>query len=354
MKAPIQTTRASGDEIVDANAEGSYKCGDARIIMKVIVSIPAPPRPAMTPVAIIVALSAAALTLLSTGCERGPEPAVGPRYAAVPVRGPPLYRLAIHPLHNPRKLAQAYQPLVDHLNRHIPEARFELEASRDYPAYEAKFRAQGPEKPELLLPNPWQTLQAMKAGYRVIAMAGNAEDFKGIFIVRTDSPIQTPDDLKGKAVAYPAATALAACIMPQWFLHRNGIDVNRDIENRYVGSQESSILNVFDGQVAVAATWPPPWRIFQRDHPAQAAQLKVIWETPPLLNNSVMVRDDVPAAIGERVRALLVGLNETAEGRAILAGMETSRFHPATDASYGPVREFVAHFEREVRPVEQQ
>lgn len=311
----------------------------------------------MNPIAILAALSAAIqpllLALLLTGCERAPEPAAGPRYAAAPIGGPPLYRLAIHPLHNPAKLIQAYQPLIDHLNRNIPEARFELEASRDYAAYEAKFRAEGAAKPELLLPNPWQSLQAMKVGYRIIAMAGDAEDFKGIFIVRTDSPIQTPADLKGRAVAYPAATALAACIMPQWFLHKSGIDVNRDIENRYVGSQESSILNALRGDTAIAATWPPPWRAFQKDHPVQAALLKVIWETPPLLNNSVMVRDDVPAAIRERVSVLLLGLHETAEGRAILAGMETARFHPADDASYAPVREFVARFEREVRSVEQ-
>ncbi|MDP2829281.1 MAG: phosphate/phosphite/phosphonate ABC transporter substrate-binding protein [Sulfuricellaceae bacterium] len=289
------------------------------------------------------------LGLLLGACERAPAPS-GPEYGAAPqTSAVPLYRLAIHPLHNPQKLSQAYQPLIDHLNRNLPEARFELEASRDYAAYEVKFRAC---EPHFLLPNPWQSLQAMKVGYQIIAMAGNAEDFKGIFIVRKDSPIKTPADLKGKAVSYPAPTALAAAIMPQWFLHQQGIDVNRDIENRYVGSQESSILNVFSKDVAVAATWPPPWRAFQKDHPAEAAELKVIWETPHLLNNSVMARDDVPAAIRERVQSLLAGLQETEEGRAILAGMETARFHPADDASYAPVREFIERFEKEVRPVE--
>jgi len=61
-----------------------------------------------------------------------------------------------------------------------------LEASRDYQAYEVKFRNR---KPELILPNPWQTLEAIKVGYQVIAMAGDAEDFNGIFIVRKDSGI---------------------------------------------------------------------------------------------------------------------------------------------------------------------
>ncbi|MBI5331281.1 MAG: PhnD/SsuA/transferrin family substrate-binding protein [Betaproteobacteria bacterium] len=285
---------------------------------------------------------------LLVACDETQTPA-GPRYGAGPHEDRPLYHLAVHPLHNPNKLSEAYQPLVDHLNQQIPEARFKLESSRDYQNYEVKFRAR---EPALLLPNPWQTLEAMKAGYRVIAMAGDSRDFKGLFIVRKDSPVRAPSDLRGKAVSYPSRTALAACIMPQWYLHKHGLDVNRDIENRYVGSQESSIMNAYLGEVAVAATWPPPWRLFQRDRPQEAAQMKVLWETPPLLNNSVMVRQDVPAPLAAQIARVLHGLHTTESGKAILAGMQTARFHPANDAAYAPVREFVDRFEREVRKVE--
>ncbi len=290
------------------------------------------------------------VALLLGGCE--PPPADKPlQYSTAPAGvSVPVYRLAVHPLHNPQLLAEAYQPLIDRLNGQLAGARIELEASRDYQAYEEKFRARGPE---ILLPNPWQTLQAMKVGYRVIAMAGDAEDFKGIFIVRKDSGIKTPADLKGKTVSYPSPTALAACIMPQYFLHRQGIDVNKDIQNAYVGSQESSIMNAYLGKSAAGATWPPPWRLFQRDHPAEAEQLELIWETPPLLNNSVMLRDDVPAAVGEVIRKILLDLAQTPEGQKILAGMATARFHAADDASYAKVRDYVATFEREVRPAEE-
>lgn len=290
------------------------------------------------------------LSLFVIGCDKQPEQVAGPVYQEASEASKPVYRLAIHPLHNPRKLTEAYQPLIDHLNENIKEVRFELEASRDYQAYEVKFRDR---KPQLILPNPWQTLEAMKVGYRVIAMAGDAEDFKGIFIVRRDSGIETPSDLKGQVVSYPSHTALAACIMPQRYLHDNGIDIRKDIENSYVGSQESSIMNALLGEAAAGATWPPPWRLFKRDRPEDAAQLKVIWETPPLMNNSVMVRDDIPAGIVEQVSNLITVLHETEKGQKILNGMETARFHLANDDSYKPVRDFVDDFEKEVRPVEQ-
>jgi len=298
----------------------------------------------------LAALACLVPLMLLAACGDDPNPSAGPRYRDAPAgAATPVYRLAIHPLHNPRKLSETYQPLIDYLNRRVPGVHFKLEASRDYQAYEAKFRAR---EPAFLLPNPWQTLEAMKAGYAVIAMAGDARDFKGIFLVRRDSGIREPAQLKGKVVSYPSPTALAASMMPQYYLHTHGIDVNRDIDNRYVGSQESSIMNVYLKQSAAGATWPPPWRLFQKDHPREAAALKVIWETPPLINNSVMARDDVPARVCDDVRAALLDLAAEPGGQAILAGMGTARFHAADDASYGPVRDFIRRFEQDVRPVE--
>jgi phosphonate transport system substrate-binding protein len=197
-----------------------------------------------------------------------------------------------------------------------------------------------------------QTLLAQQAGYRVIAMAGSSQDFKGIFIVRKDSPLRQPQDLKGKVVSYPSPTALAGAIMPQYFLYSHGLDVQHDVIHRYVGSHESSILNTYMGHSAAAATWPPPWRIFQKDYPAEAAQLQVLWETPPLINNSVMVRRDVPPALQRQIQVLLLGLKTSADGPRILRTMETDAFFPADDKSYEVVQRYLTRFEKSVRPVQ--
>lgn len=291
------------------------------------------------------------LSLILSACDNESTHTGGPRYATSPNKDSNItYRLAIHPLHNPKRLLQAYQPLVDYLNKNLNGVHFELEASRDYQAYETKFRAR---EPEFILPNPWQTLEAIKVGYTVIAMAGDADDFKGIFIIRKDSPIREIADLKGKVVSYPSQTALAASIMPQYYLHTNGIDINKDIENSYVGSQESAIMNAYLKLSDIGVTWPPPWRLFQQYHPDEAAELSLIWETPPLMNNSVMARDDIPDAACERVQQLLLELSNTEDGQAILNSMSTSKFYPASNASYEPVQQFIDRFEEEVRPVEQ-
>lgn len=273
-----------------------------------------------------------------------------PLYVDAPRAGETkVLHFAVHPLHNPTKLVQTYQPLFDKLNQKLHGVRLELEASRDYAFYEEKFCRRAPE---FLLANPWQTLEAIKVGYAVIAMAGDPADFKGLIFIRKDSGIKSVNNLKGKEVSYPSPTALEDCIMPQAFLHAQGLDVMHDIKNRYVGSQESSIMNVYLKQSSAGATWPPPWRSFQKDHLHEAAQLTVAWITSPLINNSVMVRDDVPATITAEIHSALLRLHESAEGRKILASMETARFPAASNKDYEPAKRFIAEFERTVRKVE--
>lgn len=291
------------------------------------------------------------MVIMLTGCNQDTNTDISLPYSQTPLTTSiTVYRFAVHPLHNPQKLIETYQPLINDLNQNLDGARIELEASRDYQVYEDKIDQR---EPAFLLPNPWQTLEAMKKGYNVIAMAGNPNDFKGIIIVRKDSHINTPQDLIGKTVAYPSPTALAAAIMPQYFLHQTGLNINKDIQNNYVGSQESSIMNVFLGSAAAGATWPPPWRAFEKDHPQEAAQLKVIWQTEPLLNNSVMVREDIPSALADRVRKYLLNLHQSDQGQKILAEMETEQFYAADNARYDLVRDYVQRFEQEVRLVRQ-
>jgi len=115
--------------------------------------------------------------------------------------------------------------------------------------------------------------------------------------------------------------------------------------------EESSILNVYLGKSAIGATWPPPWRAFQKDHPEEAAKLKVIWETPSLINNSVMVRNDLPAQVEQQIKAALLSLSQSEQGQRILSGMETANFYDSNNEHYRVVTEYIERFEKTVRQV---
>ncbi|WP_432742301.1 PhnD/SsuA/transferrin family substrate-binding protein [Methylobacter sp. G7] len=259
------------------------------------------------------------------------------------------YVIGIHPLHNPKRLFEVYGPIVDFLNVNIPEANFTLEASRNYEEFDKKLYS---GHFDFAMPNPYQTVNALKHGYRVFGKMADDDDFRGIILVRRDSGINAVTDLKGKAVSYPAPTALAATMMPQYYLHTHGIDINHDIENRYVGSQESSIINVLRGHVAAAATWPVPWKTFSKENPQLASQLEVKWQTEPLQNNGWVVRTDLPTQVADKFATLLFNLDQHQQGRKMLARIPVTRFEPANDASYEAVQAFIAAFIKTVRPLE--
>lgn len=259
-----------------------------------------------------------------------------------------IYKVGIHPLHNPKRLFEVYAPLIDLFNAQIPEATFILEASKNYDDFDKKLYAQ---HFDFALPNPYQTINALKHNYHVFAKMGDDENFRGLILVRTDSHINQLSDLKGKIVAYPARTALAATLMPQYYLQTHGLNINTDIENIYVGSQESSIMNVLNRKVIAGATWPVPWKAFVKNEPKLAQQLEVKWQTESLLNNSWMARQNIPADMIEKIRFVLLHLPETTEGQKILDSIPISKFEVANDATYKPIETFVTNFNATVRPL---
>jgi len=289
-----------------------------------------------------------ALALL-TGCGQSENNAYQPAISSDSQQGVKEYVVGIHPLHNPKRLMAVYGPIVDYINYHMPQVHFKLEASRNYEEFDKKLYA---GHFDFAMPNPYQSVLSLKHGYRIFGKMGDDDDFRGIIIIRKDSGIREVGDLKGKAVSYPALTALAATMQPQYYLHTHGIDVNLDIENRYVGSQESSIMNVFRGYVAAGATWPVPWKTFVAGHPHMASQLEVKWKTDSLVNNGWVVRKDVPRAIADQFASLLFGMHESEQGKMMLARLPVSRFEPATAETYKSVSVFLEKFSRTVRVIE--
>lgn len=282
-----------------------------------------------------------------SGCSRE-EATPAPKYTNKPATTDPTthYIFAVHPLQNPQLLHQKFEPLMAYLEAQLPGTSFDLETSSDYADYERKLRA---GKSHFSLPNPYHAALSRDWGYHVIAKMGNDELFRGVFIVRKDSPIQTPADLRGKVVAYPAPTALAAAMMPQLYLQKNGINVGTDITNKYVGTHNSSIMNAYLHQSDISATWPTAWQAFERSNPVEAADLKVIWQTPSLIQNAIVARNDVSPEVVAQVKRVLTTLQDSAPGQQLLKGIDTTRFVSASDSDFEAVMTFMAEFNRLVK-----
>ena len=283
----------------------------------------------------------------SINCDKPVKQEIVPQYSKEPAlqTAQVNYIFAIHPLHNSHRYFEVYQPLVDFINRSTKEFFIQLESSKDYAHFEEKL---GKRRFHFALPNPYQSVQSLKQGYLIFGKMGDDEQFRGIIVVRKDSHIQSLRDLRGKAISFPSATALAAAMMPKYFLKMNGLDVEKEADCRYVGSQESSIMNVFLGKTVAGCTWPPPWKSFIKDHPEVDSAVTIQWQTDPLINNGLIVRDDVPERHRNIFADILFTLQKHQEGKEILNRINLSRFVAISQQQYiSRVNIFLRKYEHE-------
>ncbi|MFZ4621763.1 MAG: phosphate/phosphite/phosphonate ABC transporter substrate-binding protein [Bacteroidota bacterium] len=243
----------------------------------------------------------------------------------------PQYTFAVHPLHNSQYFFEVYQPLISYINKHTDEFTLRLEASKDYAQFENKLNDR---IVEFAVPNPYQSVLSIEHGYSIVGKMGDDDRFYGIIVVRKDSRITSVNDLRNSTISFPSATALAAAMMPKYFLQSNGLNIAKDVNCSYVGTQESSIMNVYLGKTKAGCTWPPPWESFLEAHPEMNDALTVQWRTEPLINNGLVVRNDVPARHTEILTSLLYSMHTNDEGKAILKKIKLSRYEPIAQKEY--------------------
>jgi phosphonate transport system substrate-binding protein len=290
------------------------------------------------------ALAAAAALLAGCG-KQSADTQAGPTFAA-PAAKPKVaeYTFGVTPMSNFRDIYDVFQPIIDHLNAGLPDARLVLEVPRGLDEHAQQLQSRGFA---FALSNPYHSWRAtQRDGYHLFAKMGDDEAFRGIWIVRRDSTIHALSDFKGRKVGFPPKSALAGTMMTELQLKQAGVDPRTDIKASYVGSQHASIMAVYQKTVDAGATWPLAWTTFQRMHPAEARQLEARYPTGSLINQGIVARDDVPPALVKRVAELMMAMNGTERGRALLAQVPITRFEPATDAQYDVVRVFMEQHKR--------
>lgn len=256
-----------------------------------------------------------------------------------------IYVFGIYAGENPNLTYEIYTPLIEYLNKRLKTAQLRIETSKNYDSFNKKIYS---NHFDLALANPYSVIESSEQNYHVFAKMGSDEIFRGLIIVRKDSSIHTINDLKDKTISYPAQSALAAAMMTQFFLHEHSLNVKKDIHNLYVGSQESAILNVYLKKSDAAGTWPPSWKNFIAQNPNIAKELMIKWQTPSLVNNGIIARNDVPPSVIHEISDILFDMDKNEEGKKALNRLYINKFEYADLQTYEPAKNFLKKFNTEI------
>lgn len=277
------------------------------------------------------------------GCEqKTTKPLYRPTSVDVETK---VYIVGVHPYFNTHQMFTSYRPILDYLEANIPHATFKLETSEDYAQYNKKLAA---KVFDFSLPNPYQTVTSLNYGYRVIAKMKPDTTFKGIFVAKKSSHLRDIKQLKNQKISFPAPTALAAAMMPLYFLKSQGLDIHKDIEKLYVGSQFSSIMNAYTGDTIAGATWPTSYADWCAQNPQKAVDMEVVWETDILVNNGFIVHERVSKDVAQQVAVLLSTLDSRVKDAQLLKDAGFDGFELATNQTYDKVVDFLQKYDKEI------
>lgn len=253
-------------------------------------------------------------------------------------------KFGVHPMYNPQKTLEVFGPICDLMTK---KTSFDctLELSKDYAQYNNQIKE---KYYDILSPNPLQTVRSLEYGYEIFGKWSNDELFKGIILVRKDSGISDISQLKGKKISFPASTALAAAMMPQFDLANQKLYSGKDYVSMYVGSQDSSILAVFNKITDAGVTWYPPWYNFIKERPEIHSQLKVLHETFSLPSNGLVYKSEFSKTEKKEISDFLFFLKDSKEGQEVLKKVGIESFESANSKTYQPVRDFIKKYDQKI------
>ena len=167
------------------------------------------------------------------------------------------------------------------------------------------------------------------------AVARQRQDEQGVLVVRTDSLLHGPADLRDRAVAFPAASAYGASVLTQAELYRQGVVIYA----RYQVSDASVIRAVEEG-------WVDAGGVSARalaNLPAETrSQLRVILSTRHFPAYPLFVLPRLGAARIAHLQAVLLSLDDDEAGRAVLARASFLGVALTDDQTYDSVRQIAA------------
>lgn len=174
--------------------------------------------------------------LLSVYAVVAPTPAA----AAQPAADAPTYTVGIVPQQSSTELVRAWAPVLKYLSDKTGY-RLIFATAKDIPTFEQRL-AKGNYDFGYMSPYTYTVLHRSAPGYTAFAKEKDKK-LTGIIVVRRSSPYKELRDLGGKAIAFPAASAIAATLIPRAHFDSQNIPITPI----YVSSHESVYLAVAKG-----------------------------------------------------------------------------------------------------------
>ncbi len=197
-------------------------------------------------------------------------------------------------------------------------------------SYIAVVEAFGTDKADIAAINTFSYLMAnakygAEAKLRVVR-EGDQTSYKGQFITRFDSGINSIEDINGRSMAYVDPSSTSGYILPKALLESKGI---KPSETVFAMRHDNVVTMVYQGQVAAGATYYAPpdpetgeimdarMRVLKQ-FPDVAKKIKIIGFTQDIPNDPWVFRKNMSETMKNKIIDALIQFVKTPEGKKSL------------------------------------
>lgn len=228
-------------------------------------------------------------------------------------------RVGIMPFNSPLALLRVHQPLREHLQSRLGMP-VEILTSPDFPRYVEDVMA-GTFDLVVLAPH-FAILALQDAGYRPLFHYRTT--LEPLLVVRRDSPIERPAQIRGKTVAVASRLAVVTIVGLRRF-RQDGVPYPREVALDERVTHGAAIAAVAVGEADAALTEEMTLRQVPEDVRAKLRTIRLGVALPHLVT---MANPRLGDAMIERIRAALASFPETEPGRRFFAETGYGGYHP--------------------------
>jgi len=215
----------------------------------------------------------------------------------------------IFPNMTAKQIVETYRPLADALEKTL-QRRVVIYTARDFPTFAERTRL---GEYDIVLTAPhlaW--LASQDAGYRPLLKY--TQPVRGLLTVKTDSPIDTPEALRGRTIA--TADSIAVVVLAvQAELATRGLKHHIDYQTTDSGTHLNAVMQLINGRADAALLGLHPYNLMP---PELRRQLRVIVETPPLSSLMYLTHPRLRDAEAQAVRKTLLDFAATPAGQSFM------------------------------------
>ncbi|MCM3584461.1 putative selenate ABC transporter substrate-binding protein [Mesobacillus maritimus] len=159
------------------------------------------------------------------------------------------------------------------------------------------------------------------------------EQFKSVFIAKSDSGVESLEDLKGKTFTFGSESSTSGHLMPRYFMTEAGIDPKTDLEGNpnYSGSHDKTYKLVESGAFEAGALNISVWEAAVEEGKVDTDKVKVFYTTPEYYDYNWTVNkmdDETKSKLKDAILSMEAGDNE------VMDLLSTDKFIETNNKNY--------------------